>query len=240
MAYEGTCYAGWQRQKNARTIQGTLEQAFHKILGEKVHVVAAGRTDSGVHAEGQVAHAQIRSRIVLSSLLKALNAVLPEDVLIRSVRRASTGFHARYSAKEKLYRYTIHNDPLRPLFDRERVLHVSARLDVSKMRQAARLLKGRHDFRAFHSSGRPVAQTIRNLRRLAITKKNHRIRIDAQADGFLYHMVRRMTGLMLEIGKGKYPPEIVGEMLKGKSRVAAPTAPAQGLSLIQVRYEDQS
>ena len=224
IAYEGTGFAGWQRQKNARTVQAVLEQAFRQILQEKTGIVGAGRTDAGVHAQGQVAHAAIRSRMPLSKLHRALNAVLPEDVLVRSLRPAPQGFHARYRAKSKWYRYTIWNDPIRPLIERRRALHVPARLDLGAMRRGARRLLGRRDFRAFHSSGRSVASTVRTLKRLSVWKEGKFLFIDAEADGFLYHMVRRIAGLLLEAGKGKPPPPI------------PPSAPARGLCLMQVHY----
>jgi tRNA pseudouridine38-40 synthase len=221
IAYEGTLYAGWQSQKNARTIQKTLEQAFAKILQEKVKIVGASRTDSGVHACAQGAHATIRSRMPLSKLLRALNAVLPEDILVRSLKRAPGHFHARYSAKKKWYRYTIWNKKARPLFERPFVHHVPQPLSLAAMRKAMRGLTGRRDFGAFHSSGRTVASTIRRVSKLTLRAQEGRITIDVEADGFLYHMVRRMVGFLLEIGKGKGPPAV------------APTAPAKGLCLMR-------
>lgn len=236
IAYEGTSFAGWQRQKNARSVQGVLEAAFRKITGFKTPVTGASRTDSGVHAQGQVAHVLSRSTLSASKLQKALNAILPEEIVVRSIRRVKPTFHARYDAKRKWYRYSIWNRPERPLFDRKFVLHVPMPLDIQRMRQAAGFLKGRQDFKAFHSAGRPVSSTLRTLRLLRIQARAGYLRIDVQADGFLYHMVRRMVGLLLQIGKGKHSPSIVRELLEGSSSVAAPTAPAKGLTLVQVRY----
>ena len=187
-------------------------------------MIGAGRTDSGVHACGQIAHATIAGARTCScpQLHRALNAVLPEEIVFRSIRWAPRTFHARYCAVSKWYRYTLWNHPVRPLFERARVLHVPAPLDLAAMRRAARGLIGRRDFRAFHSSGRPVGSTVRHLRRLTISKQGPRLHIDAEADGFLYHMVRRIVGLLLEVGKGKEPPRI------------PPTAPAKGLCLMKV------
>ncbi|MBI3333702.1 MAG: tRNA pseudouridine synthase A [Candidatus Omnitrophica bacterium] len=247
IAYDGTGFAGWQRQRNAPTVQGTLERTLEGILGEKVHLVGSGRTDSGVHAEGQVAHAAIRSRMPASTLRRALNALLPPEILVRSVQRTGPRFHARYSAKRKLYRYSIWNSPLRPLFERNQVFHVASPLDLPAMRRAARLLKGRRDFRAFCSepggasgaasskllsSNVPPAggasasgsHTVRTLHSVRIHRKRNLIRIEMEGDGFLYHMVRRIAGLLVEIGKGKAPPAV------------APTAPAKGLCLVRVHY----
>ena len=236
LAYEGTRFAGWQRQKNARTVQATLERTLQQITGSPVRVVAAGRTDSGVHAQGQVAHAVIRSTLAASTLLRALNALLPEDLLVRSIRSVPKGFHAQYSAKSKWYRYTLWNRPERPLLNRNLVHHIPFPLNLEVMQQAAQVLKGRHDFRAFHSSGRAVSSTVRTLGSLSLKTKGGTLWIDAQADGFLYHMVRRIAGFLIEVGKGRYPPSVAGQLLKGRNRVVAPTAPAKGLCLMKVRY----
>jgi tRNA pseudouridine38-40 synthase len=226
LAYDGTLFAGWQRQKNARTVQQTLEEALRKIVGRKVQVTGAGRTDSGVHAQGQVAHVKLRTRLSPKTLERALNAILPEDILIRSVQPAPSDFHARFAARWKRYRYSIWNSPERPLFNRNYALHVPTPLNLAAMRKAARLLQGRRDFRRFHSSGRPVRSTVRNLRRLTLSKKGPLIFIDAESDGFLYHMVRRIVGLLIEIGRSR--DDLTPDH--------APTAPAKGLCLIQVRY----
>lgn len=229
VVYDGTRFAGWQTQNGVRTVQSTLEQALRQILQERVRVVGAGRTDSGVHAEGQVAHVTIRSPMPLPRLQRALNAVLPEDLAVRSVQRAPAGFHARYGAAGKWYRYTIWNNPIRPVFERDHLLHIPGALDLKAMRRAARRLRGRHDFRSFHSTGRPVASTVRTLHRLSILRCGKRIEIHAEADGFLYHMVRRMVGRLLQVGKGSVRPAHAFD-------TAAPTAPARGLCLMRVRY----
>lgn len=224
LAYDGTQFAGWQTQKNGRTLQETLEQAFRQLTGKRVPVTGAGRTDSGVHAMGQVAHAKIATRLKPLEIRKALNAILPEDVLIRSVAIAPARFHARYSAQSKLYRYQIWNDPLRPLFGREQMYHVRDRLEIKAMQKAARTLAGHRDFKRFASSGsKPLRSTVRTLH-LRITKKGPLVTLDFKANGFLYHMARRITGYLLEIGKGKPAPSI------------PPTAPSKGLCLIEVRY----
>ncbi len=244
LAYDGTHFVGWQRQKNSRSVQGVLEAALKQLAGKPVAVTGAGRTDSGVHAEGQVAHAAVTSRLSLPEIQKALNAILPSDVVVRSVEIAPDRFHARYSAKSKWYRYQIWNDPVRPLSGRERMVHLAERLNLPAMRRAARPLTGRRDFKRFASSGRgapaprhflgskdgtasvsssPVRSTVRTLR-LEITRKGPLVTLDFRANGFLYHMARRITGYLIEIGKGKPAPAI------------PPTAPARGLCLIEVRY----
>ncbi len=224
LSYDGTEFSGWQRQKNARTVQQTFEEALRQLTGRKVPVTGAGRTDSGVHALGQVAHATISTRLTLPKLHKALNSILPEDVVVRSVSIAPARFHARYSAKRKWYQYRIWNDPVRPMFGRGQAYYLTEPLDLAAMRRAARKLTGRRDFKAFASSGsQPVRTTVRTLQ-LKIGRKGPLITLDFKANGFLYHMARRITGHLLEIGKGKPPPPI------------APTAPARGLCLIEVRY----
>lgn len=237
IAYEGTSFVGWQRQKNGLSVQEVLEQSLEKIVREKITLSGAGRTDSGVHAEGQVAHTVIHSLIPLTLLQKALNGTLPETIVIRSLRKVPDSFHARFGAKSKWYRYTIWNSNIRPLAERQRVRWVYQPLDLRAMRQAARILQGKHDFKPFQSSGsRDIGSTVRNLFQLTIRKNDPLIWIDAKADGFLYHMVRRISGLLIEIGKGKLPPEEARKILRGHSGFIVPSAPAQGLCLTRVSY----
>ncbi len=237
LAYDGCRFAGWQRQKNARTVSATLEGALSKIFKRGIRVAGAARTDSGVHALGQVASAAIPSSLPLATLKRALNAWLPEDLLVRSVEAAPPGFHARFSATLKHYRYTLFNRRNRPLFERNVVTHVPGPLDLAAMRLAARLLTGRHDFKPFKSAGSQTGSSIRRLSRLSLRSQKGVITIDALGDGFLYHMVRRMVGLLVQIGKGRYPPRVVEELLEGRSPVIPPTAPAKGLCLMEVRYD---
>ena len=255
LAYDGTPFLGWQSQKNGNTVQEVLEAALKQLTGKRVKVTGAGRTDSGVHALGQVAHANIVSHLSLNRIRKALNAILPAEVVVRSVRTADLKFHARYSAQSKWYRYQIWNDPVRPLFGRERMYYVSGRLDLAAMRRATRKLSGKRDFKAFQSAGRgapaprhflgsgdgtasvggAVRSTVRTVR-LTIRKQGPLITIDARGNGFLYHMVRRITGLLIQIGQGKHPPQAAADLIRGRSTIIPPTAPARGLCLIQVRY----
>ena len=236
LAYDGTEFAGWQSQKGSRTVQDVLESALRQLVGKKVHLVGAGRTDSGVHAQGQVAHAFLETKLSLRVIRKALNAILPADVLVHSVRLVPAGFHARYSARFKRYQYLIWNRPARPLFDRAQVRHIPQRLNIKAMQEAAAFLRGRRDFRAFHSSGRAVSSTVRHLRVLTVRKEHGLVRIEAEADGFLYHMVRRIAGLLIEVGREKVSPGDVRDLLKEKEGPSPPTAPARGLCLMQVRY----
>lgn len=218
-------------------MQGTLEEAFQKITGKRVRVVGAGRTDSGVHAQGQVAHTILHSgRMQPKELLRALNAVLPEDVAVRSLSRTPASFHAIASAKKKRYRYLIWNKPVRPVRDRQYMLHVPHPLDIRAMQTTAKALRGRHNFKAFHSAGRPVRSTIRRLYRLDVRARGGMVVINAEADGFLYHMVRRIVGFLLETGRGRRKPADTGKLLDRDGKLIAPTAPAKGLCLVKVSY----
>jgi tRNA pseudouridine38-40 synthase len=236
LAYEGTHFAGWQRQKKGRTVQATLEEALSQIFQRKIQVAGSSRTDSGVHAQGQVASCQIPAALSLPALTRALNALLPEDLVVRSIRKVPKDFHARFSACSKSYRYTLLNQKTRPLFDRGRVVHVPVPLNLKAMRTAARCFTGRHDFKAFQSSGSSAASSTRRLTRFSIKSQGPKILIEAQGNGFLYHMVRRMVGLLIEVGKGRFPPTTAADLLKGKLGAIAPTAPAKGLCLVRVSY----
>ncbi len=224
VAYDGTRSAGWQRQREGRTVQATLEDALARITGRRTTVIGAGRTDAGVHALGQVAHTRVVTRLSPAVLRRAMNAVLPDDVIVRRLAEAPGRFHAQHDARRKWYRYRIATGPVRPLLERAFVHYVPQPLDLAAMRRAAARWVGRHDFRAFHSSGRPVTSTRRRVDRLRISRQGGELHIDIIADGFLYHMVRRMVGTLLEIGRGRPAPAV------------APTAPAHGLCLMQVTY----
>ncbi len=224
IAYDGTRYGGWQRQRNAPTVQAKLETALRRLTGRRVVVIGAGRTDAGVHAWGQVAHAAVATRLSPPVLRQALNALLPPDILVRRVTRAPAAFHAQFDAARKWYRYRIATGPVRPLFDRPYVHYVPQPLDLAAMQRAARRWRGRHDFHPFHSAGRAVADTRRTIQVLHLARRGRKLRVDIAADGFLYHMVRRMVGALLLVGQGNPWPAV------------APTAPARGLCLMRVTY----
>ncbi|MDP1852768.1 MAG: tRNA pseudouridine(38-40) synthase TruA [Candidatus Omnitrophota bacterium] len=244
--YDGTNYAGWQKQKNTRrTIQETIEAALAKILQEKMNLIASGRTDSGVHAFGQTANFNTNSKISPENIRKALNSLLPEDISISDAEDAPLGFHARFSAKSKTYRYLILSQDYPSALLRNYTYRFSYKLDLSKMRQATKILLGRHDFAAFCASGSSVKNTIKNISRITIKKVSYTlyasrytlIAIDITADGFLYNMVRSIVGTLLEIGKRKAKPDVVREILRTRKRnLLGPTAPARGLCLLKVTY----
>jgi len=238
LAYDGTAYAGWQIQPAARTIQGELEKALHRLTREPVRVQCSGRTDAGVHAAGQVAHFDLVRPAEPAKLLRGLNALLAEDIRVLALRRARPAFHARYSATGKEYRYFIWNAGVLPPTVRAYRWLVRASLDVAAMRQAAAALVGRRDFAAFTANpNREVDGTVRHLRVLQVTRRGSELVIRVRGDGFLYRMVRSLAGFLVRVGTGELPPEAARTILASRRRTATvPTAPPQGLFLWQVFY----
>jgi tRNA pseudouridine38-40 synthase len=237
IGYQGTRYEGWQSQRKDRTVQELLEKALARILKEKTNLHGSSRTDSGVHALGLVAHFKTHSLLPDMTLKKAINYYLPPDVLVRSAKTVAPEFHARYLAKGKLYRYDIWNSPTRPLFEAPFVLWHPSPLDVGRMRRAARVLIGKHDFSAFKDQGDEKTTYVRTLRRFTIRKKGPLVRIEVIGDGFLRHMVRILVGTLLEVGRKKLSPEDVSAILRSKDRSqAGPTAKPHGLTLVKVFY----
>ena len=243
VAYDGTDFAGWQVQPNRRTVQGVIEHAWREITGQTIRVTASGRTDAGVHAEGQVVGIQTQSQLAPERLHAALNAKLPEDVVIRSVESAPANFHATHDALRKTYRYQIHNSRVPPLLDRRYVWHIpTAELDTQWMGQGGAALIGRHDFASFETTGSERATTVRTITRLDVTRcpvatGGNRIEIEVEGDGFLYNMVRAIAGTLVEVGRGARPTDWVGQVLAACDRRAAgPNAPPQGLVLVRVDY----
>ncbi|MEN1678179.1 MAG: tRNA pseudouridine(38-40) synthase TruA [Planctomycetota bacterium] len=238
VAYDGTNLAGWQVQPDRRTGQGDLETAWRAVTGEVVRTTASGRTDAGVHAEGQVVGLATESKIPDEKLRAALNAHLAEDLVVRRVEPAPAGFHATHDALRKTYRYQIHNSRVRPLFDRRFVWQVpNAPLDAAAMGQGGAALVGRHDFVCFESTGSERSSTVRTVTACEVTREGERINLHVTGDGFLYNMVRAIAGTLVEVGRGARPPEWVSEVLASRDRAqAGPTAPACGLVLQSVDY----
>ena len=237
IGFDGSRFEGWQDQKKGKTLQELFEKLLLKILKEPVSVISSSRTDSGVHALGLVAHFRTQNPLPDSKIKEALNFYLPKDVLVRSAKTVSSDFHARYSAKSKVYRYTIWNSKTRPLFEAAHVLWHPRKLDAALMRRAARNLKGRHDFRAFMDGKDEKKSFVRNLKRLSVKKDKHLVQIIAEGDGFLRHMVRILAGTLIEVGRGRLRPEAVKAILESKDRKrAGPTAKAHGLTLVKVGY----
>jgi tRNA pseudouridine38-40 synthase len=246
LAYDGTDFAGWQWQPDKRTIQGELEAALERITRQRPKCFASGRTDAGVHALGQVVSFASETQLAPQVLARALNAELPEDMLVFEVAQAAEGFHAQRDAVRKRYRYVIEDGRLRDLFERKYVWHIYQRLDVSAMQQADAGLIGTHDFASYETTGSQRLTTERTVFDLFVerreSKLTDRIVIEVEANGFLYNMVRNIVGTLVAVGKGKEAPAWPAKVLALRDRTkAGMTAPAQGLFLVNVEYpsEDQ-
>ncbi|MGH9462180.1 MAG: tRNA pseudouridine(38-40) synthase TruA [Vicinamibacteria bacterium] len=237
LAYDGTDYLGWQLQPQGPTIQSRLQDALANIAGEPITVVGAGRTDAGVHAQGQVAHFELPTSVPPSGLLKGLNSMLPEDIRILDVELAPPDFHARYSARSKTYRYFLDVAPVASPFRCRYTLHHPYPLDWEAMSKAAERFVGRHDFESFRASSCEAKTSERECTVSRLLQEGREWVYEAAADGFLHHMVRNIVGTLLEVGRGKIDPGEIDRLLKAKDRKqAGPTAPARGLHLMRVEY----
>jgi len=235
ISYDGTDFYGWQRQPDKRTIQGVLEESLTKITRKKIHIIGAGRTDAGVHAQEQVANFKANLRLKDEELSRALNSLLPDEVRINSLKRMDMDFNARKMAKSKIYQYRILNSPVISPFLQRYALQWSSPLKVKLMKEAAPFFAREADFRAFSSSR--LENSVRKVMRSEIEKKGDEIIYTVEANGFLRYMVRTMVGTLLEIGKGKMRPDRIEEIFREKKRsLAGPTIPAKGLCLIKVNY----
>jgi tRNA pseudouridine38-40 synthase len=238
LEYDGTCYAGWQRQPDQPTIQAAIEQAIQQVSQATVSVIGAGRTDSGVHAIGQVASFRTGLGWTAPSWMRALNAVLPKDIAVRASALMDDHFHAQHSARGKLYTYRILHRSAKPAIDRAFVWHIYRPLDEAAMRQAATSLIGTQDFSSFEGSLTDNTNPICHLQRLSVIRHGDQILIEAYADRFLKHMVRAMVGTVVDVGLGKRTPDSLPDVLRARDRSAAGrTAPPHGLCLMHVDYE---
>lgn len=240
VSYDGTNYHGWQVQPSAITIEGVLNQTISELTGEQIQVIGASRTDAGVHALGNVAVFDTESRIPGEKFSYALNQRLPEDIVIQHSRQVSDTFHPRHCDCKKTYEYTIINRtfPL-PEYRNTAYFYYGA-LDVEKMRQAAKAFLGEHDFAGFCSAGAQVQTTIRTIYDLTIEKAGEKLQIRVRGNGFLYNMVRIIVGTLLEVGKGNILPQDMSGIIEAADRgQAGPTAPARGLKLLQIDYEEK-
>ena len=250
LAYDGTDFHGWQIQPRALTVQGLLTQTLETLLSETVRVFGSGRTDAGVHAEGQVANFKTASALPLPNLMQVLNDRLPPSVRVRKITEAPLDFHARFQAHSKTYRYRIWTGKTCPPFLWRYVHHHRYPLDVAAMERAAKLFEGEMDFASFAvSDGRRDKRkrdrepkkhsTVRRIFHSQITKRTGKplLVYQVQGSGFLHHMVRNMAGTLLEVGRGKLRPEDISRILLARRRpLAGPTVPAKGLTLVQVEY----
>lgn len=238
LQYEGTRYRGWQSQGNTEnTIQGKLEALLSRMEGSPVEVHGSGRTDAGVHAAGQVMNFW-SSKYTAEEIRDYMNQYLPEDIAVLSVEEAAPRFHARLNAVRKTYLYQIWNDPVVNVFERRFLTQIAEPLDVETMKKAAEFLCGTHDYRAFCSLKRFKKSTVRTLESIEIRRDGAKIQIFYTGDGFLYHMVRILTGTLVEAGLGLRSPEEMQKILEGKDRAAAGRLmPPEGLILLDVEYK---
>jgi tRNA pseudouridine38-40 synthase len=235
--YDGTDFAGWQRQPGQRTVQATLEDAIREMTGETTFVRGAGRTDAGVHADGQVASFALEAKIPTGGLLRGLNSTLPSDLAIVDVADAAPDFDARFSARGKVYRYTVFNHFVRSPLRARRAWHVRQPLDLPAIRRAAALLVGEHDFRAFRASDCDRRTTHRIVRRLDVERQGAIVVFEVEATAFLKNMVRILVGTLIDVGRGRIDEATVARMLETGDRTAGGmTAPACGLTLLRVIY----
>ena len=237
ICYDGTRYKGWQRLSGTdNTIQGKLETALSRILGEEIEISGSGRTDAGVHALGQVANFHCSSTMPCQEILAQLRRYLPEDIGIYSCKDASERFHARLNAKEKTYRYRIFNSDKPCVFDRRFVAVFPEKLDVAAMEKAAEFLCGEHDFSAFCGNPRFKKSTVRFIRSIQIQRCGDELQLIFTGNGFLHSMVRILVGTLIEIGRGERSAESIYELFGAKREKAGFLAPAQGLCLMEVEY----
>jgi tRNA pseudouridine38-40 synthase len=239
LEYDGTHFAGFQKQSGQiRTVQGVLEKALYKLTGEEIAVVGAGRTDSGVHALGQVVHFDTSSTIPEDRFPAALNGHLPSDMAVLEAAAVNASFHARYDALKKKYCYLIYNSRKPVAIWRHHCYHFPAPLDLALMKECAQDLCGEHDFTAFSAVGSSVKSTVRHVFLVDMEKTGEWIRISAIANGFLYKMMRLMVGTILEVGRGKLAPALVKQIMEeGKRGCGGPAVPPQGLYLVKVFYQ---
>jgi tRNA pseudouridine38-40 synthase len=235
--YDGTAFAGWQSQVDAAGVQTALEQALTKVADHPVAVVAAGRTDAGVHATLQVVHFDTEAERSERAWVLGTNTNLRDDVSVLWSRVMLQGFHARFSATARSYRYVIRNSPPRPSLDRHRACWIREPLDAGEMHAAAQVLVGMHDFSSFRAAECQSRSPVRNLESLVVRREGDSVIIEVTANAFLHHMVRNIAGVLIAVGRGKRPPCWVQEVLEVRDRrLGGVTAPPQGLYLVNVRY----
>ena len=237
ICYDGTRYNGWQRQtSHDNTIQGKLETALSRILGEPIEISASGRTDTGVHARGQVANFHTDAAMSCAELLAELRKYLPEDIGIYSCREVSPRFHARLNALEKTYQYRLWNSDRPCVFDRRFVAVMEEELDVKRMNEAAQLLLGTHDFSAFCANKKMKKSTVRTIKSFTVQRVGEEICFTVTGNGFLHNMVRILVGTLVEVGRGEREMDSIPALFGGKREDAGFLAPGKGLCLMEVRY----
>jgi tRNA pseudouridine38-40 synthase len=237
LEYDGSGFAGWQQQPHGRTVEAELKRALRELTGQDHTVYAAGRTDAGAHAEGQVVSFQTDGRIKPHRLVAALNARLPTDVAALSAQVVPDDFHARYSARWRRYRYRYLDRRARPALERGRCWQVAVPLDVEAMSVAAKALVGKHDWTSYCSASEPPGDRLREMRSATVVRRGDFVELELEAEGFLRGLVRSIAGALAEVGRGRRPPQWIGEVLQARDRrLAVKTAPAGGLTLMEVIY----
>lgn len=237
--YNGYGYYGWQAQQGLMTVQGSLQEALSKVANEDIFLHCAGRTDANVHATGQVVHFDTKAKRHIDAWIWGTNTHLPPAIAVKWARAVDFSFHARFKATARRYRYIIYNHPIRPAILQTRVCWHYYPLDIERIRQAATYLIGEQDFSSFRSSQCNSKTPMRNVTEFTIERRDHFILIEIEANAFLHHMVRNIVGTLMKIGSGLKEPEWLKDVLAAKNRrVAAETAPAEGLYLINVTYPE--
>ncbi len=240
LQYDGTCYSGWQVQPDAPSIQETLKKTLEKFLQEEVWIVGSGRTDAGVHALGQAAHFSVSKEIDTRRFMAAANGLLPRDIRVLEISRVDDSFHARYSAKGKIYHYHLWLEKVQNPMNRLYTTYFAKPLDLSLLKKAAAKFIGTHDFTSFANSaaeGSAAKNPVRTIKRLDVTEQEGGVRLEFEADGFLYKMVRNIVGMLLDIASGKRPLEDIEKAFEKKDRrFASKAAPPTGLFLVKVLY----
>ncbi len=238
LEYDGTNYSGWQWQKDTKhTIQQVVEDCLTKLNKSRVKIIGAGRTDAGVHAENQVANFYLDVPIPVNNIPTAINTIIPPDIRCKKAEEVDKGFHARYDARGKRYRYRLSNQKYLSVFKRNFVYNIYKKIDFNKIEEGLKYFSGEHDFTSFMASGSDVDDTVRTIEEIDMIKKNDEYWIIIRGDGFLYNMVRIIIGTLIEIGHGKKRIEDIPEIFKSRNREKAGfTAPAKGLTLVEVYY----
>ncbi len=235
--YDGTNYNGWQSQMNGTAIQDIVEGALFQLTGEKVKLTGSGRTDSGVHAYGQVANFFSTSSIPAEKFSFALNTILPKDIIIKKSLEVGSEFHARFSAKGKKYRYLIYNSTHPSALLRNRTFHVFYNLNIAAMKEASSHFIGTYNFEGFMAKGSQIKNTVRTIRETSLVKRDEIIQIEITGDGFLYNMVRIIVGTLIDVGIGRIKTQDISNIIRSCDRkLAGRTAPPQGLYLVEVYY----
>ena len=236
--YDGKDFNGWQKQPTKLNIQGEIERAIKDITGEEIDLIASGRTDAGVHAIGQVANFKTNSNIPVEKFPIAINTKLKRSIRILEAQEVDERFHSRYNCKKKTYRYVINNSENGTAIYRNLEYNFSQKLNVEKMNEAAKYFLGEHDFKGFKASGTSSKSSVRTIYEAKVYKENNRVIIELSGNGFLYNMVRIISGTLIEVGLGKIAPEDIADIIKSGDRErAGKTLPPQGLYLVKVEYE---